>query len=73
MNEFRNDRLVVRYDEGICTHAGKCVQNLPAVFDPNRDPWVDVSRADVGAIVNAVRACPSGALTCETIRDNTGR
>jgi len=65
MKEYRNEKIVVRYDEKICIHAGECVQGLPAVFDVNKRPWIDVDGAEVEAIVETIGRCPSGALTYE--------
>lgn len=63
----QNARIIVRYDPAVCTHAGRCVQSLPAVFDVSRNPWIDVNGASADAIVAAVARCPSGALTCELV------
>jgi uncharacterized Fe-S cluster protein YjdI len=65
MNEFRNDRIAVRFDESLCCHAGECVKGLPAVFDPSKEPWIDVNAAPPEAIAEVVARCPSGALSCE--------
>ncbi len=65
MKEYRNEKIVVRYDEKICIHAGECVEGLPAVFDVNERPWIHVDGADVEAIVETIGRCPSGALTYE--------
>lgn len=65
MQEIKNDRITVRFDASLCCHAGECVRGLPAVFDPSRDPWINVYAAspeDIGAVV---QRCPSGALRCE--------
>ncbi len=51
MKEYRNEKIVIRYDEKICIHAGECVEGLPAVFDVNKRPWIQVDGADVEAIV----------------------
>ncbi len=65
MQEFKNEKIAVRYDEKVCIHAGKCVQGLPHVFNPNQDPWINVNGADVVAIKQTITMCPSGALTLE--------
>jgi uncharacterized Fe-S cluster protein YjdI len=65
MQEYSNDKITVRYDEKICIHAGKCVQGLPQVFNVNSDPWINVDGANIEAIKQTVRQCPSGALTLE--------
>jgi uncharacterized Fe-S cluster protein YjdI len=64
MEEYKNDKLVVRYDPGVCIHAGECVRGLPSVFNLSKKPWVDASAA---AIIEQVK-CPSGALTYELLK-----
>lgn len=66
MQEFRNDQITVVFNESLCCHAGECVKGLPAVFNPDREPWIDVSAASAEAIAQVVSCCPSRALTCET-------
>ncbi len=65
-HEFSGGEVVVTYDDAVCVHAGNCVRQLPAVFNLDRDPWInpaDAPSADVEATVNA---CPSGALGFRT-------
>jgi CDGSH-type Zn-finger protein/uncharacterized Fe-S cluster protein YjdI len=52
----------IEYDIKRCIHAAECVHGLPEVFDPERRPWIDPSRAPAEEIVKVVSACPSGAL-----------
>jgi uncharacterized Fe-S cluster protein YjdI len=33
MQEYRNHKIVVRYDPAICIHAGECVRGLSSVFE----------------------------------------
>ncbi len=68
MKEYHGDKIIVRYDESICIHAGECVERLPAVFDVNKRPWVDAHGADVEAIKATIAKCPSGALTWEMVK-----
>ncbi len=65
MQEYRNDKIVVRYDPKICIHAGDCVRGLPSVFDVGKKPWVNVNGASPEAIAEQVKKCPSGALSYE--------
>lgn len=65
MKEYRNDAIIVRYDEKICIHAGECVDGLPTVFDINKRPWITVDGADAEAIKQTIAKCPSRALTFE--------
>lgn len=62
LQTYEGDGIVVTFDPNICTHSAKCVRGLPAVFDTRRLRWIDVSAADVDAIVEQVAKCPSGAL-----------
>jgi uncharacterized Fe-S cluster protein YjdI len=45
MQDYRNDKIVVRYDPKICIHAGDCVRELPNVFDVGKKPWINVDGA----------------------------
>jgi len=65
MQEYSNGKITVRYDEKVCSHAGKCVRGLPQVFDVQKDPWINVSGADVAALKQTIGQCPSGALSYE--------
>lgn len=65
MQQYRNDKIIVRYDETICTHSGHCVKHLPGVFDINKDPWINVNGGDIDAIKKTISQCPSGALSYE--------
>jgi uncharacterized Fe-S cluster protein YjdI len=60
MQEYKTDKLVVRYDPAICIHAGECVRGLPSVFNLSR---IDVNGAPAAAVIEQVTRCPSGALT----------
>lgn len=59
---YKNGETTVTYDPEICTHAGRCVKGLPAVFDAKRKPWIDVDGATADEIEAQVAKCPSRAL-----------
>jgi len=59
---YERDDLTVEYVASRCIHAAECVRGLRAVFDPDRRPWIDPSRADADAIAGVIRRCPTGAL-----------
>lgn len=50
---FKQARLTVYENVAICCHAGHCPKGQP-------DQW---NLTDVGAMINIVRSCPSGALS----------
>ena len=60
--DYSSDEGTVSWDLKRCIHAEECIRSLPAVFDPQRRPWVDPSNAGATALADAVRRCPSGAL-----------
>jgi uncharacterized Fe-S cluster protein YjdI len=62
VERYSNGEITVTWDSEKCTHAGRCVKGLPAVFDANRQPWVDPSGATPEEIAAQVAKCPSGAL-----------
>jgi uncharacterized Fe-S cluster protein YjdI len=67
MGDYPGKKIVIGYDEHVCTHSGNCVKNLPAVFDVNRKPWIDADGATVEAIKATISLCPSGALSYKEI------
>lgn len=50
------------FDAAVCVHSGECLRRLGAVFDTARRPWVLPDNASASEVVQAVLACPSGAL-----------
>jgi len=62
---YKGERITVHFDPNRCMHAGKCVRELPQVFDVNRRPWVMPDASDAGVVAETVISCPSGALSCE--------
>ena len=60
---YAGKRIVVHDNRSICAHAGHCTDGLPSVFRQKQEPWIDPDGAAVDAVIDAVRACPSGALS----------
>jgi CDGSH-type Zn-finger protein/uncharacterized Fe-S cluster protein YjdI len=63
--EYPGQAVVVHYDRGRCIHAAECVRGLPAVFDPDRRPWIEPDAAAADAVAEVVGRCPTGALSIE--------
>jgi uncharacterized Fe-S cluster protein YjdI len=57
------DGLTVLWAPTACVRCHNCTVALPAVFDPDRRPWVDLTQATAQEIRAAVLDCPSGALS----------
>lgn len=64
-HEYAGENIVVRYASKRCIHAAKCVQGLPAVFNPQERRWVQPANAGANEIAAVVMNCPSGALQFE--------
>jgi uncharacterized Fe-S cluster protein YjdI len=62
IEKHTNGSITVSYDSDVCTHAGRCVKGLPAVFDVKRKPWIDPDGASAEEVEAQVARCPSGAL-----------
>jgi uncharacterized Fe-S cluster protein YjdI len=65
--EYRGSQVVVSYDPDVCTHSGNCVKGLPGVFNVEKNPWVDPDGGTLDEVKQAIRNCPSGALTMKQI------
>ena len=59
---FASGTIAVRFEPRRCIHAAQCVFGLPTVFDPDRRPWIEPSRAEADAIADVITRCPTGAL-----------
>ena len=66
VQEYRGERITVRFDGGKCIHSRNCVLGNPAVFVPNAEgPWIKPDNASSEAVAAIARSCPSGAITFE--------
>ena len=61
---YRAPGITIYDDRTLCAHAGHCTDGLAAVFKYGSEPWIDAGGAPPTAIVETVRRCPSGALSC---------
>ncbi len=56
----------VTFDSALCNHNGQCVRNMPEVFDTNKRPWINPTKADDPELEQRLRTtvanCPTGAL-----------
>lgn len=63
---YASGEVTIVWQPALCIHSEKCYHGLPAVFDPNRRPWIQANAATAEAIIAQVRSCPSGALSIES-------
>lgn len=55
--------LKITWDDKICIHSGKCVKNLPSVFQVKDGKFVIIpDGASEDKVRRTVAECPSGAL-----------
>ena len=47
----------------ICSHAAECVNNSSSTFRLDARPWINPDAAEREEIINAIKKCPSGALS----------
>lgn len=62
-DEYVGAGITVFDNRGICAHAAKCTDNLKSVFKLGQEPWIDPDGDDAAKVAEAVRQCPSGALS----------
>lgn len=55
--------ITIHDNRSICSHAGFCTDRLASVFRLKTKPWIDPDGAPIEEIIEAVRRCPSGALS----------
>ena len=63
LERYEGRELTVLDNRGVCSHAGYCTADLPAVWRSAAEPWIDPDGADKAAVVEIIRKCPSGALS----------
>jgi putative redox protein len=61
--KYTNGEITVVWKPELCKHSGRCVTQLPKVFNLKTKPWVTMTGADSEAIKAQVDKCPTGALS----------
>jgi putative redox protein len=61
--KYTNGEVTVVWKPDFCRHSGRCVMQLPGVFNTHVHPWVNMQGASTEAIVHQVQQCPTGALS----------
>lgn len=64
VQQYRGKRITIHDNRAVCAHAGVCTDNLPGVFRMGQEPWIAADGADAAAVIELVKRCPSGALSC---------
>jgi putative redox protein len=69
--KYTNDDITVVWKPELCKHSGRCVTQLPGVFNLKTKPWVTITGADSETIKAQVDKCPTGALSWFKNEDTT--
>jgi CDGSH-type Zn-finger protein len=62
-DNYKGQKITIHDNRGICAHAGRCTDGLPAVFHLRDEPWIYPDSAGVQEIIETINKCPSGALS----------
>jgi CDGSH-type Zn-finger protein len=62
-HDYVGKAITIHDNRGLCAHAGECTDRLSSVWRMGVEPWIDPDGAGVDAIIETIRACPSGALS----------
>jgi putative redox protein len=63
--KYPNNEISVVWKPEICKHSGRCVTQLPGVFNLQGHPWVNMQGATTEEIIAQVNKCPTGALSIQ--------
>lgn len=62
-DDYVGKSITIHDNRAICSHAGRCTDGLPSVWRMRVEPWIEPDAAEVNAIVEIIKQCPSGALS----------
>ena len=60
---YKGKKITIHDNRSVCAHAGYCTDSLASVFRMREEPWIDPDAASVEETIEAIRNCPSGALS----------
>lgn len=63
--KYANEDITVVWKPELCKHSGRCVTQLPTVFDLKAHPWINVNGAAAAVVIDQVNKCPTGALSIQ--------
>ena len=61
--KYPNEDITVVWKPEFCRHSGRCVTQLPSVFNLQAHPWINMNGATSEEIRKQVSKCPTGALS----------
>jgi putative redox protein len=63
--KYPNEEIYVVWKPEFCKHSGRCVTQLPSVFNLQAHPWINMKGASTEEIIAQVNKCPTGALSIQ--------
>jgi CDGSH-type Zn-finger protein len=63
MDDYEGESITIHDNRGVCSRRGYCTDNLPAVFQMDKEPWIDPNGAEADEVSRVIEMCPSGALS----------
>jgi CDGSH-type Zn-finger protein/uncharacterized Fe-S cluster protein YjdI len=64
--EYKGEKITIKFDGDVCIHSRNCVLGLPKVFQANVEgPWINPENGTAEELIAVARSCPSGAITYE--------
>jgi uncharacterized Fe-S cluster protein YjdI len=67
--KYTNSEVTIVWKPNECIHSTICFKGLGEVFDPRKRPWITPEHSTTEKIIEQVKKCPSGALSCYLNRD----
>ena len=61
--KYPNEDISVVWKPEFCRHSGRCVTQLPSVFNLQAHPWINMKGSSTEEIIAQVNKCPTGALS----------
>lgn len=63
LDDYIGEAITIHDNRGVCSHRGHCTDNLPGVFQMDKEPWIDLDGAAVDEVARVIAMCPYGALS----------
>lgn len=62
-DNYEGRDIIIHDNRGVCSHREHCIHQAPKVFKRRAKPWIDPDAQDEEETIQAIKMCPSGALS----------